>query len=112
MTAPLAVLAAAVQTGVAAFSKSYREAQTYVTLLVFLPAIPSIVLAINPIKAEDWMYGVPLLSQQLLIDHVVRGEAIGVVQPLMSIAATLLAGALAAAWTTRLYHRESLAVSA
>lgn len=112
VTAPLAVFAAAVQTGVAAFSKSYREAQTYVTLLVFLPAIPSIVLAINPIRAEDWMYGVPLLSQQLLIDHVVRGEAIGFINPIMSIAATLLAGALAAAWTTRLYHRESLAVSA
>ncbi len=112
ITAPLALLAAAVQTGVAAFSKSYREAQTYVTMLVLVPAIPSIVLAINPIKAEEWMYGVPLLSQQLLIEHIVRGEAIAMQQPLMSVLATLLAAGLAAVWTTRLYHRESLAVSA
>jgi sodium transport system permease protein len=112
ITAPLALLAAAVQTGVAAFSKSYREAQTYVTMLVLVPAIPSIVLAINPIKPEDWMYGVPLLSQQLLIEHIVRGEAIVAQQSLLSVTATLLVAALAAVWTTRLYHRESLAVSA
>ncbi|MCB1626888.1 MAG: ABC transporter permease [Xanthomonadales bacterium] len=111
ITAPLALLAAAVQTGVAAFSKSYREAQTYVTLLVFVPAIPSIVLALNPIKPEEWMYAVPLLSHQLLIDHLVRGESVPLTQPLMSIAATLAVAALAALWTTRLYHRESLAVS-
>lgn len=111
VTAPLGLLAAAVQTGVAAFSKSYREAQTYVTLLVFIPAIPSIVLALNPIKAEEWMYAVPLLSHQLLIEHIVRGESIAPMQPLMSIAVTLAVAALAALWTTRLYHRESLAVS-
>ena len=42
---PLAVLLATLQTLVAAFARSFREAQTYVSLLMFVPIIPVMLLS-------------------------------------------------------------------
>jgi len=69
-------------------------------------------MAINPIKPDDWMYGVPLVSHQLLIEQIVRGEAMVPWQVAMSIGITTLVGILIALVATRLYHREHLAISA
>jgi len=112
IVAPLALVGAGLLTSVAAFAKSFREAQTYITLLIIMPAIPSMLMAINPIKPDDWMYGVPLVSHQLLIEQIVRGEAMVPWQVAMSIGITTLVGILIALVATRLYHREHLAISA
>lgn len=112
IVAPLALVGAGLLTSVAAFAKSFREAQTYITLLIILPAIPSMLMAVNPIKPADWMYGVPLISHQLLIEQTVRGEALVPWQLGMSIGVTLLVGIIIAMIASRLYHREHLAISA
>jgi sodium transport system permease protein len=46
---PLVLLIAALQTLVAAFSKSYREAQTYLGILMLVPALPSVLLSVMPV---------------------------------------------------------------
>jgi sodium transport system permease protein len=109
---PLALVFAALQTIVAAYAKSYREAQTYLSLLMLLPMIPSVLLMINPMKTELWMSAVPLLSQNVLIMSLARGEAVELARFALSFGASLaLAGALV--WiAVRIYHREQLAVSA
>lgn len=109
--APLALVGAALQVTVAAFSKSFREAQTYLTFLIFIPAIPTLVMAVNPLKPAEWMYAAPLVSQQLLIERVVRGETVELGQILLSAAVTTLLGVILALLAARLYHRESLAIS-
>lgn len=109
---PLVMVFAALQTIVAAYAKSYREAQTYLSLLMLLPMLPSIILMINPMKGELWMSAVPLLSQNVLIMALARGEVVSLASFAMSLGATL-ALALALVWlAVRIYHRESLAVSA
>ena len=45
---PLVVLIATLQTLAAAFAKSFREAQTYLSLLMFVPAVPTIMKGVNP----------------------------------------------------------------
>lgn len=112
VTAPIALVGAAIEVTVAAFSKSYREAQTWLGILIILPALPSMLMAINPVKPAEWMYAVPLLSQQLLIEQTVKGESVVGVHVLVSALTTLLLGAVFAVVAARLYHRESLAVSA
>ncbi|MFO1494729.1 MAG: ABC transporter permease [Lysobacterales bacterium] len=112
VVAPLGLIGAGLLTSVAAYAKSFREAQTYITLLIILPAIPSMLMALNPVKPADWMYGIPLLSHQLLIEQTVRGEALVAWQVALSVGATLAIGALIAAIAARLYHREHLAISA
>ncbi len=109
---PLVMVFAALQTIVAAYAKSYREAQTYLSLLMLLPMLPSIILMINPMKGELWMSAVPLLSQNVLIMALARGETVSLASFAMSFGATL-ALALGLVWVAvRIYHRESLAVSA
>lgn len=109
---PLVMVFASLQTIVAAYAKSYREAQTYLSLLMLLPMLPSVILMVNPMKGELWMSAVPLLSQNVLIMSLARGETVALVDFALSFGASLLL-ALALVWVAvRIYHREQLAVSA
>ena len=112
VVAPLGLIGAGLLTSVSAFAKGFREAQTYNTLLIILPAIPSMLMALNPVKPSDWMYAVPLLSHQLLIEQTVRGESVVPWQAATSIGCTLAIGIVIALVAARLYHREHLAISA
>ncbi len=108
---PILLLLAALQSLVAAFAKSYREAQTYLSLLMLVPAIPSLVLAILPIKAEPWMYAVPLLGQNLGIMQLLRGDGMEPMEVVSCLAGSLLAALLAVLVTMQLYRSERLAIS-
>lgn len=108
MTAPAALLAAALLTILASFAKTYREAQSYMGMVVLVPMLPSIYILINPTKAEQWMAMVPLLSQNVLILELVRGEPINFVWVGLCVGTTtLLAGVLATIAGT-LYSRPNL----
>ena len=109
---PLVMVFASLQTIVAAYAKSYREAQTYLSLLMLLPMLPSVMLMINPMKAEMWMAAVPLLSQNVLIMELARGEAVELARFALSFGASLVLAGLLVWIAVRIYHREQLAVSA
>lgn len=108
---PIVLLGATVLTALAAFARSYREAQGYLPMLVFLPMIPTLMLMVAPLQTELWMLAVPFLGQNQLILRVLRAEEIRAVEWLVSLGAAMLL--VAAAWVlaARLYHRESLASS-
>ncbi|HET8942764.1 MAG TPA: ABC transporter permease [Rudaea sp.] len=109
---PLAALLASLQTLVAAFAKSYREAQTYVSLLMIVPIVPTMLLSIMPFKTQMWMYAVPLMGQQVVITRLMRGDAIPDAALLTCFVSTALAALVAAAITARIYQSERLAISA
>lgn len=108
---PLVVLLAAAQTLVAAFAKSYREAQTYLSLLMFLPAIPSVLLSLLSVKAKLWMYAIPVVGQQTTILRSMRGETITAVQLGVCVLGSAVAAAIVCAITARVYQSERLAIS-
>jgi sodium transport system permease protein len=109
---PLVLVFAALQTIVAAYAKSYREAQTYLSLLMLLPMLPSVILMINPMRGEMWMSALPLLSQNVLIMALARGEGVALLDLALSFGVSMLL-AISLCWVAvRIYHRESLAVSA
>jgi sodium transport system permease protein len=109
---PVVLLLAALQSMVAAFAKSYREAQTYLSLLMLVPIIPSLVLAIMPIKAQAWMYAMPLLGQSLGIMQLLRGDGVTAQQLGLCLAGSLAAAVIAVLVTVQLYRSERLAISA
>jgi sodium transport system permease protein len=109
---PLTALLATLQTLVAAFAKSYREAQTYVSLLMFVPVIPTLMLTVMPFKTQFWMYTVPLMSQQIIITRLLRGDFVAPSALAVCFVCTAIAALLAYGIATRIYYSEHLAISA
>ena len=77
---PLALLAPALQLAVATFARSTKEAQTYLSLSMFVPMLPGIFLSLAPVKSALWMSAVPVLGQQVMLvdllnDRPVPAEA-------------------------------------
>ena len=109
---PLVLLLSALQSMVAAFAKSYREAQTYISLLMLVPLIPTALLSFMPIKAQAWMYAVPLLGQNLGIMQLLRGDGVNAEQMILCLAGSTGAALLAVLVTIQIYRSERLAISA
>ena len=109
---PLVLLIVITQIAVTAFAKSNREAQTYIGLLQLVPVIPSVLLGLTPLAPQTWMYAIPLISQQLLMTRLLRGEPIMAPLVLLCSLVTALAAALVFALAKRQYESERLAVNA
>ena len=105
---PVALLAAGLQTLVAAFSKGYREAQTYISLLMFIPLLPSLWLALSPVKPALWMMWVPLLNQSMLIQMLSRDEAIPAGWHAVAWLTTAAAGVVVAGLARHFYQRPAI----
>jgi sodium transport system permease protein len=108
---PIVLLGATVLTALAAYARSYREAQGYLPLLIFLPMVPTLVLMVAPVRTQAWMLAVPFLGQNQLILKILRSEAVGPGEWASSVGAGLALVALAWLVAARLYHREHLAAS-
>ncbi len=105
---PVAILAAALLTLLATFAKGFREAQSYMSLVIFIPMIPSLIFMSNPMKPEAWMMAIPMFSQNLLIAEFMRGEAVPTAWLLMASGGTLLLGLLLAAFAATLFNRPKV----
>jgi len=108
---PVAILAAALLTLLASFAKSYREAQSYMGLVILIPMIPSLIFMANPVRAEAWMMNVPLFSQNILIGEIIREESVALSWYAVSIASTLVIGLALAIVAATLYNRPRLIFS-
>ncbi|MCG8462537.1 MAG: ABC transporter permease subunit, partial [Holophagales bacterium] len=64
---PMALMAPALQMTVAIFSRNFKEAQTYLSMMMFLPMIPGFLLLAEVLEIEEWMHSVPVLAQQIQI---------------------------------------------
>ena len=109
---PLVVVLTGLQTLAAAFAKSYREAQTYLSLLMFVPAVPTLLLSLFPLKTQAWMYAVPLMGQQVVITRLLRGEVVPTSGLWTCFACSTLAALVVYLVTTQVYRSEKLAISA
>jgi sodium transport system permease protein len=108
LLAPFALLGAFLMTLVASFTKTYKEAQTWLGLLLIVPTLPvaiATMLSVQPSQALMW---VPSMSQHLLITALIRSDPIDFLMLTQSVISTLLYAALLAMVTTRLYKREAL----
>ena len=105
---PLALFAGALQITLALFARTFKEAQTYLSMLMMVPIVPATFLSLSPIKTQLWMMAVPVLGQTVLMGDVLRGEG----RPLywfgVAAASALLAAALFLAWATRLLKSEKI----
>lgn len=107
-TVPIALFAAAAQLLIATFARTFKEAQTYLSLMMLVPMVPGMVMSIKPIHSALWMMPIPLFGQQVLLMDVLRGEPTGVLEfALAGLSAALLA-VVCLSINARLFEREKI----
>jgi sodium transport system permease protein len=105
---PFVILGAGLMTLVASFTKSYREAQTWLSMLMLAPTLPILIVSILQLRPRTEYMVIPSLSQHLLLVDLVKNEPLDPAHVWISVASTLLAGFLVAWLCARLYRREGL----
>ncbi|HNS27485.1 MAG TPA: ABC transporter permease subunit [Steroidobacteraceae bacterium] len=108
VTAPLAPAAAGLMTVVASFTRSYREAQTWLGVVMLVPTLPIAFVGLAELQPSLALSAVPSLGQHFLITSLLRGAALEPAHVLVSVLASLALGAVLAWIAGRLYRRESL----
>jgi len=105
---PFAPLGAALMTTVASFTKTYREAQTYLTFVLLVPTLPLAFATILNIEPEAKLMWIPSLSQHLLITTLIKDQPLDALFVAISVASSLAFGALLGWVAVRLYQREAI----
>ena len=105
---PFIPLGAALMTLVASFTRSYREAQTYLTSVLLIPTLPIAFASIYSLKTQSSLMLIPSLSQHLLMTSVLKQEPIAAADALVSGASSLSIATLLIVLTARLWRREAM----
>ena len=105
---PFILLGAAIMTLVASFTKSYREAQTWLSVVLLAPTLPILIVSILTLRPRLEFMFVPSLSQHLLLVDMVKNEPLDPLNVAISVVSTLVLGALFTLICARLYRREGL----
>ena len=107
-TLPLALFASGLQMALSTFARSYKEAQTFMSLLMLLPIVPHFVASLWSLGDAWWMLAVPALGQYVLLTDVLGGEAVGVWACLGVVLSSVLLGLACVEVTARLFERERI----
>ncbi len=71
---PLASFGVALEMLVASFARTFKEAQTYLSLFLLVPTLPSLLLVYNPLSSTWWTALVPALGQVTAVLDLLEGE--------------------------------------
>lgn len=108
VVAPLALVGASLLTVVASYTRSYREAQTWLSFVIMIPTLPLAFMSMLALKPSSALMAVPWLSQHFLITRLLRDDPLGMLDVVVSAGDTLLLGSLLAWVAGRLYQREAI----
>ncbi len=105
---PLSLFVGSAQLLVASFARTFKEAQTYLSLMIFMPMVPGMMSAMSPIKTKLWMMAVPVLAQQQVLTDVIRGDTVAPIAYVIAASSSLLCGLACVLVTARLFARERI----
>jgi sodium transport system permease protein len=105
---PIVLLACALQTLIASFTKTTKEAGTYLPFVGLVPALPGLALAFLPVKPELWTMLIPTFGQQILINQMLRAEPILTSNMAISAGVTLAASVIITIAAIKFYENERI----
>lgn len=108
VTLPFVAVGASLLTVVASFTRSYKEAQTWLGLVLLVPTLPIAIAGLLDVRASAPLMAVPSLSQHLLVQGLLRDEPLPAAYVAISVASTLAIGAALTWLAGRLYRREKI----
>ncbi len=106
--APFILLGASLMTLVASFTKSYKEAQTWLSVVLIAPTLPIMIVSILTLRPQIEFMFVPSLSQHLLLVDMIKNEPVNMLHVAISVSSTLAIGTMLSWICARLYRREGL----
>jgi sodium transport system permease protein len=74
---PLSLLAAALHIALAMSAKSFKEAQSMLSIVTLAPMLPGLAVSLLELKTAMWMYTVPMLANQTLLREIAKGQDMG-----------------------------------
>jgi len=80
---PLALLAGSLQLTISTACRAVKEAQTYLSLVVFLPMVLGMFLVFFPGGVRSWHRFLPVVGQQLQLELLLKGRDVHLLQPIV-----------------------------
>lgn len=105
---PIVFLACAIQTLIASFTKTTKEAGTYLPFIGLIPSLPGLALAFLPVKPDLWTMLIPTFGQQILINQFLRYEPISGQNIMISALLTVLLAVGITYIAIKLYEGERI----
>jgi sodium transport system permease protein len=105
---PLSLLVTAIQTYLATFARSFKEAQSYMGFLIMVPMLPGILGTVYPLASQPWMYPIPFLGQHVLLSDTLGNKAPSLVMFVVAAVVTVALAIALVRLTTGLLQRERI----
>jgi sodium transport system permease protein len=105
---PIVILACAIQTLIASFAKTTKEAGTYLPFIGLIPSLPGLALAFLPVKPVLWTMLIPTFGQQILINQFLRIEPILPMNIVISSVMTIVLASVITFIAIKLYEGERI----
>ena len=100
VTVPLSLLGGALHIALAMNSKSFKEAQTLLSIVLIVPIVPGLVVSFMELKTAQWMYLVPMLSNQTLVTEMSKAGSLGPLPYVMTFLCALIPALLIIAFSS------------
>ncbi len=107
LSVPLSLFAAALQMALAMNARSFKEAQTVLSFVLLIPMVPMMLVPMLSLKTGNWMYFVPVLSNQTLLGELAKGQGITLLAATATFFSSMLPALLAVgfgAWRMKSEH--------
>jgi sodium transport system permease protein len=105
---PVALLLSAFVLFASTFARSFKEAQSYLSMLMLLPMVPGIVSTMYPLSNRPWLAPVPILGQYALAADVLGGKPPSPVFYVIAGVSAVSCALVLVSLTARLLRRESI----
>ena len=105
---PVPYIAASLQILLGLFAKSFKDAQSYIGILVILPMVPVIIRQFMPFVTEPWMAGIPIFAQSVLMMDVLAGSGYSFLGLSVALVSGFVASALLCLVAARLLTTERM----
>jgi sodium transport system permease protein len=102
---PLAAALSALQVAIALTCKSYKEAQVRNQMLSLAVSMVPVVMTFNPGREPAWFAWMPILAQNLMMNHVLKGQAAGVAALAIALLVCVALTGLSLAYVARQMRR-------
>ncbi len=105
---PLALFGAALVIFIAMFARSYKEAQSYLGVVVMIPTLPGMLTMLYPMDGKPWLAPIPIAGQYALAADVIAGKTPHVGWLLLAAVAITIASFGLVMLTTKMLKREAI----